>query len=187
MDQAIRNPNAADAAAAMSDTADIKKRARKSVEDGAVTSSYGTARAKDVCRLLNEALATEITCVLRYRRHYFTADGIDSAEIKKEFLVHSNEELAHADRIAERIVQLGGEPDLNPATLLARSHADYVPCKDLKSMIKENLVAERIAIESYREMIACVSAFDPTTRKLLVEVLEQEEGHADELKDWLPD
>ena len=185
MDQAIRSPKGADAPAAMSDTADIRKRARKSVEDGAVTSSYGTGRAKDVCRILNEALATEITCVLRYRRHYFSATGIESAEIKKEFLVHSNEELAHADRIAERIVQLGGDPDLNPATLISRSHADYVAGKDLKSMIREDLIAERIAIESYREMIAYVSGFDPTTRKLLVEILEQEEEHADELKDWL--
>jgi bacterioferritin len=185
MDQTIRSSKGADAPTAMSDLADIKKRARKSVEDGAVTSSYGADRAKDVCRLLNEALATEITCVLRYRRHYFSATGIESAEIKKEFLVHSNQELAHADRIAERIVQLGGEPDLNPATLLARSHADYVPGKDLKSMIKEDLIAERIAIESYREMIEHVSGFDPTTRKLLVEVLEQEEEHADELSDWL--
>lgn len=186
MDQTIRNPGAPASAGTLSDTADIRKRARKSVEDGAVTSSYGAGRAKDVCRLLNEALATEITCVLRYRRHYFSARGIDSAEIKKEFLIHSNEELAHADRIAERIVQLGGEPDLDPATLLERSHADYVAGKDLKSMIRENLVAERIAIESYREVIAYVSGFDPTTRKLLVDVLEQEEAHADELKDWLP-
>jgi bacterioferritin len=187
VDQTIGNPKAANGSAGLSDTADIKKRARKSVEDGAVTSSYGNVRAKEVCRILNEALATEITCVLRYRRHYFSASGIDSAEIKKEFLVHSNEELAHADKIAERIVQLGGEPDLNPATLLARSHADYVPGKDLKGMIREDLIAERIAIESYREMIGYVSGFDPTTRKLLVEVLEQEEAHADELKDWLED
>lgn len=158
--------------------------AAKSLEDGAVTPSYGPWR-DDIVQLLNDALATELVCVLRYKRHYFTADGVESPAIADEFLVHANEESGHADRIAERIVQLGGEPDFNPSQLLARSHADYDESKDLQSMVRANLIAERIAVESYRQMIVLIGDKDPTTRRMLEEILADEEEHADELKDWL--
>jgi len=158
--------------------------AKKSLADGVVTPTYGPWR-DDVVRLLNDALATEITCVLRYRRHYFTVDGVASPAIKEEFLVHANEELAHADAIAERIVQLGGEPDLNPATLGERSHADYDESSSLGAMIESNLIAERVAIETYRQMIRLIGDKDPTTKCMLEQVLADEEEHADELKDWL--
>ncbi len=157
---------------------------KKSLDDGVVTPTYGPWR-DDVVRLLNDALATEITCVLRYRRHYFTVDGVESPAIKAEFLVHANEELAHADALAERIVQLGGEPDLNPATLGERSHADYDESSSLNAMIKSNLIAERVAIETYRQMIRLIGDKDPTTKGVLEKVLADEEEHADELKDWL--
>lgn len=158
--------------------------AAKSLDDGAVTPSYGPWR-DDVVKLLNDALATELVCVLRYKRHYFTADGVESPKIAEEFLVHANEESAHADRIAERIVQLGGEPDFRPTTLLDRSHAAYDDSKDLQAMVRANLVAERIAVESYRQMIALIGDKDPTTRRMLEDILADEEEHADELKDWL--
>lgn len=158
--------------------------ARKNIGDGAMTPAYGPWR-DDVVRLLNDALATELTCVLRYRRHYFTADGLASPKIAEEFLVHANEELAHADQIAERIVQLGGEPDFNPQGLTARSHAEYDDSTDLDAMIRSNLVAERVAIESYRQMIELIGDKDSTTRRMLEGVLAQEEEHADELSDWL--
>lgn len=158
--------------------------AKRDLGDGAVTPAYGPWR-DDVVKLLNDALATELVCVMRYRRHHFTARGIASPKIADEFLVHANEELGHADRIAERIVQLGGEPDFNPSKLMSASHADYDESDDLKSMIKANLVAERIAVESYRQMIALVRDIDPTTRALLESVLADEEEHADELSDWL--
>lgn len=124
-------------------------------------------------------------CVLRYKRHYFTANGVASPAIAEEFLVHANEESAHSDKIAERIVQLGGEPDFNPRTLLDRSHADYDEALDLQAMVRANLVAERIAIETYRQMISLIGDKDPTTRRMLEEILTDEEEHADELKDWL--
>lgn len=152
--------------------------------DGAVTPSVAPY-ASDICKLLNDALATEWVCVLRYRRHYFTAKGIASEAIAQEFLVHANEELAHADRLAERIVQLGGEPQLDPDQLTARSHAEYDESPDLKSMIRANLVAERVAVEVYRQMIANIGDRDPTTTHMLKTILADEEEHADELADWM--
>ena len=158
--------------------------ARNHLDEGAVTPAYGPWR-DDIVRLLNGALATELTCVLRYRRHHFMANGLESPTIAEEFLVHANAELAHADRIAQRIVQLGGEPDFNPVGLLERSHADYDAVNDLKGMIRANLVAERVAVETYRQMIRLVADKDSTTRRLLEDILADEEEHADELKDWM--
>ena len=158
--------------------------ASRSLDDGAVTPGYGPWR-DDIVQLLNDALATELVCVLRYKRHYFTASGVSSPAIAEEFLVHANEESAHADKIAERIVQLGGEPDFNPSSLRERSHADYDESTDLQAMVRANLVAERIAIETYRQMIVLIGDKDPTTRRMLEEILTDEEEHADELKDWL--
>jgi bacterioferritin len=158
--------------------------AKRKVADGAVTPSYGPWR-DDIVRLLNDALATELVCVLRYKRHYFTAHGIASPRVAEEFLEHAHDEAAHADRIAERIVQLGGAPDFAPDHLSARSHADYDESSDLKAMVQSNLVAERVAIESYRQMIALIGDKDPTTRRLLEDVLQQEEEHADDLADML--
>ena len=160
--------------------------ARKRLSDGAVTPSYGPWRDA-IVELLNGALATELVCVLRYKRHHFTAKGMASPKVAEEFMVHANEEAAHADRIAARIVQLGGEPDFSPATLLQRSHADYDESKTLQSMVRSNLVAERIAVEAYRQMIALIGDKDPTTRLLLESVLRDEEQHADELADLLED
>lgn len=159
-------------------------RARKNTDEGAVTPSYGPWRDA-IVKLLNEALATELVCILRYKRHHFTAHGLASPKIAEEFMVHANEETAHADRIAERIVQLGGEPDFNPTTLLDRSHADYDEASDLKAMVQANLVAERVAVEAYRQMIQLVGDKDPTTRRMLEEILTDEEEHADELADLL--
>ena len=160
--------------------------AKRSLEKGAVTPSYGPWR-EDIIKLLNDALATEIVCVLRYKRHYFTAKGVASPAIADEFLVHANEETAHADQIAERIVQLGGEPDFAPSTLLERSHADYDDSADLQAMIRANLIAERVAIEAYSQMIALIGDKDSTTRRMLEGILSQEQEHADELSDWLSD
>jgi len=165
----------------------IRKRARNHVEEGAVTPGYEGAR-KEVIKLLNDALATELVCVLRYRRHYFMSaniGGIRGFAVHDELLQHANDELAHADRLAERIMQLGGEPDFSPATLLERSAADYSPGKDLPTMLKEDLIAERIAIDTYNEMIRYVGEKDHTTRRLLEQILEQEEEHADDLADFL--
>ena len=158
--------------------------ARKSLDDGAVTPAYGPHRLA-IIKLLNDSLATELVCVLRYKRHHFMATGLSSPAIADEFLVHANEESAHADRIAKRIVQLGGEPDFSPNTLLERSHADYDESNDLKTMIRVNLIAERIAVETYRQMIELVGEKDPTTRRMLEDILADEEEHADELSDWL--
>lgn len=168
----------------LSDVATIRARARKHIEDGAVTQNYDADRAT-VLKLLNEALATELVCVLRYRRHHFMAKGIHAEPIAAEFKVHADEEQAHADRIAARIVQLGGEPDFSPEGLAARSHSEYVEADGLTDMIRENLVAERIAIESYREMVQYIGERDPTTRRMLEEILAVEEEHADELADML--
>lgn len=151
---------------------------------GAVTPHYGPWR-QDVVRLLNDALATELVCVLRYRRHHFTAAGLASSKIADEFLVHADEELGHADRLARRIVQLGGEPDLAPGSLMARSHAGYDASPDLSAMITANLVAERIAIEAYSQVISLIGDKDPTTRRLLEDILGDEQQHAEELKGWL--
>jgi len=162
----------------------IRNNARKNVEDGAQTAGYRGDR-EAVIEQLNAALATEIVCSLRYKRHYFTATGINSEAIANEFNVHAQEEQAHADEIAARIVQLGGEPDFSPDGLVSRSHADYIPCLDLKDMIKENLIAERIAIDAYHELILHIGDKDPTTRRMLEGILAIEEEHADELSDWL--
>ena len=165
------------------DTAGLEA-ARHDLEDGAMTPAYGPWR-DDIVKLLNDSLATEIVCVLRYRRHHFTAAGLSSPAIAAEFLVHANAELGHADRLAARIVQLGGEPNFNPAGMLERSHAQYDHSADLKAMIRANLIAERVAVESYRQMIHLLADKDPTTRRLLEEILADEEEHADELSDWL--
>ena len=162
----------------------LRKRARADIDQGAVTAGYSADRAA-VLKLLNDSLATELVCVLRYRRHHFMARGIQSQSVAQEFLEHSNEELGHADQLAERIVQLGGAPDFNPAGLAARSHAEYIEGDNLASMIRENLVAERIAIDSYREAINYLGDADPTTRRLLEGILAVEEQHADELSDLL--
>lgn len=169
---------------AMTDVQQLRLQARQHIEEGAVTAGYAADRTT-VLKLLNEALATEIVCMLRYRRHHFMARGIHAKSTADEFLVHSNEEQAHADRIAERIVQLGGEPDYAPDTLTLRSHAEYVTGTTLIEMIKEDLVAERIAIDSYREMIQYLGDLDPTTSDILKEILAVEEEHADELADLL--
>jgi bacterioferritin len=158
--------------------------ARHGLEDGAVTPSQGPWRA-ELIKLLNDSLATELVCVLRYKRHHFTAQGLASPKIAEEFMVHAQEEAAHADRLAKRIVQLGGEPDFSPDTLLSRSHAQYDESPDLKAMIRANLIAERVAIEAYTQIIALIGAKDSSTRRLLEDILADEQGHADELKDWL--
>ncbi len=158
--------------------------AKRSLDQGAVTPSYGPWR-EDVIKLLNDALATELVCVLRYKRHHFTAKGLASPKIAEEFMVHALEETAHADRLAERIVQLGGEPDFAPGTLLERSHADYDDSSDLKDMLKKNLIAERVAIEAYTQMIALIGDKDSSTRRMLEGILSQEQEHAEELSDWL--
>jgi bacterioferritin len=160
--------------------------AKRSLEKGAVTPSYGPWR-EDIIKLLNGALATEIVCTLRYKRHYFTAKGVASPKIAEEFLVHAKEETAHADLLAERIVQLGGEPDFSPDTLTSRSHADYDESSDLQAMIRANLIAERVAIEAYGQMIKLIGDKDSTTRRILESILAQEQEHADELSDWLTD
>ena len=157
---------------------------RSGLEQGAITPAYGPHR-EAIVKLLNDALATELVCVLRYKRHHFMASGLSSPRIADEFMVHANEESAHADRIAQRIVQLGGEPDFSPTTLLQRSHADYDESNDLKTMVRVNLIAERIAVETYRQMISLLADKDPTTRRMLEDILAEEEEHADELKDWL--
>ena len=158
--------------------------AAKNMDDGAVTSGYQGNR-KEIIDMLNAALATELVCVMRYKRHYYTASGLVNAPIKAEFLQHALEEEVHAGQIAERIVQLNGEPDFNPATLLARSHAEYDESDDIRAMIKANLVAERVAIESYRQMIAKIGDSDPTTRHMLVGIMATEEEHADDMRDLL--
>ncbi len=162
------------------------EKAKSDLDDGAVTPHYGPWR-DDIVKLLNDSLATELVCILRYKRHHFTAKGLASPKIADEFLVHANEETAHADMIAERIVQLGGEPDFAPDSLTDRSHADYDDSTDLKSMIKANLVAERVAIEAYSQMITMIGDKDSTTRRMLEHILSQEQEHAEELSDWLED
>ena len=162
----------------------LRQQARQHVDQGAVTAGY-TADLAAILKLLDAALATEIVCVLRYRRHHFLARGIHAKTVADEFLMHANEELSHADLLAERIVQLGGEPDFSPDSLTRRSHAEYVAGSSLVEMIKENLVAERIAIDSYRDMVLYIGEQDPTTRRLLEAILAVEEEHADDLSDLL--
>ena len=164
----------------LTDIKTLRDRARKHIENGAVTEGYSADR-ETVIKLLNEALATEIVCVLRYRRHYFMATGINAESVAAEFLQHSNEEQGHADEIAQRIVQLKGEPNFNPDGLLTRSHAEYQEGTSLIDMIKEDLVAERIAIDSYREMITYFGNDDPTSRRMMEGILAMEEEHADDL------
>jgi bacterioferritin len=160
--------------------------AKKSLDQGAVTPSYGPWR-EDIIKLLNDALATELVCIMRYKRHHYTAKGLASPAIAEEFMVHAQEETEHSDKLAERIVQLGGEPDYSPSTLLQRSHADYDASLDLKAMIKANLIAERVAIEAYSQMIALIGEKDSTTRRILESILSQEQEHAEELSDWMTD
>jgi bacterioferritin len=164
----------------LTDIKTLRERARKHIENGAVTEGYKADR-ETVIKLLNEALATEIVCVLRYKRHYFMASGIHAEGVAAEFLQHANEEQGHADQIGARIVQLGGAPNLSPEGMLTRSHAEYVEGDTLIDMIKEDLVAERIAIDSYREMINYLANDDPTTRRMMEEILAMEEEHADDL------
>lgn len=164
----------------LTDVKTLRERARQHIEDGAVTEGYKADR-DTVVKLLNEALATELICVLRYRRHYFMASGINAESVAAEFLQHSNEEQGHADEIARRIVQLKGEPDFNPQGLATRSHAEYVEGDSLVDMIKEDLVAERIAIDSYREMVNYFGNDDPTSRRMIESILAVEEEHADDL------
>ena len=168
----------------LTDVKTLRARARRGIEDGAMTAGY-KAKVETVIRLLNEALATEIICVLRYKRHYFMASGINSLSVKGEFLQHATEEQVHADQLAERIVQLGGEPNFSPEGMLSRSHSEYVEGDSLVEMITEDLVAERIAIDSYREMITYVGTDDPTTCNLLEGILAQEEEHAEDLASLL--
>lgn len=164
----------------LTDIKTLRERARQHIEQGAVTEGYSADR-KTVIKILNESLATEIVCVLRYKRHYFMASGIHAESVAAEFLQHANEEQGHADQIAQRIVQLGGEPNFNPEGLLSRSHAEYVEGDTLLDMIKEDLVAERIAIDSYREIIQYLGNDDPTTRRMMEGILAMEEEHADDL------
>ena len=168
----------------VTDVKEIRRRARAHMEQGPVTAGYRADR-ETVIRLLNEALATEIVCVLRYKRHYYTASGIHAQGVAEEFAEHAAEEQGHADQIAERITQLGGAPDLDPEGLTARSHSEYVRGDDLLEMLKEDLVAERIAIESYAEMVRYLGDDDPTTRRLMEEILAKEEEHADDLRTLL--
>jgi bacterioferritin len=168
----------------LTDVQTLRQRARQHIERGAVTEGYSADR-ETVLRILNEALATEIVCVLRYKRHYFTASGINAESVATEFLEHANEEQAHADQIARRIVQLNGEPNLSPDGLLSRSHSEYVEGDSLIDMIKEDLVAERVAIESYTEMIRYLGNDDPTTKRMLEGILAVEEEHADDLQSLL--
>jgi bacterioferritin len=168
----------------LTDVKELRRRARQHIEDGAVTAGYGADRKK-VIAVLNEALATEIVCVLRYKRHYFMATGIHANAVAQEFLQHAAEEQGHADRIAGRITQLGGEPNFNPEGLASRSHSQYVEGSSLTDMIREDLVAERIAIESYSEIIRFLGEGDVTTRRMMEEILENEEEHADDLRDLL--
>ena len=170
----------------LSDIQTLRRRAREHIAQGAITPGYHADRDV-VVKLLNEALATEIVCTLRYKRHYFMAKGIHSEAVAAEFQEHAAEEQEHADRIAERITQLGGAPDFSPEGLTSRSHAEYVEGDSLVDMIKEDLVAERIAIDSYREMIEYLGANDVTTRRMMEEILAKEEEHADDLASLLED
>jgi bacterioferritin len=158
--------------------------AKRSLDQGAVTPHYGPWRT-DIVQLLNDALATELVCALRYKRHHFTAQGLASPKIAEEFLVHANEETEHADLLARRIVQLGGKPDFSPDSLTRRSHAAYDDSEDLTAMTRANLIAERVAIEAYSQMVALIGDKDSTTRRLIEDILGVEQAHAEELRDWL--
>lgn len=166
------------------DVKKIRERARKHIEEGAITEGY-KANREQVTKVLNDVLATEIVCVLRYKRHYYMAQGISSDSVKAEFLQHANEEQQHADWVAERITQIGGEPNFNPEGLATRSHSEYKPGESLTDMIKEDLVAERIAIESYSEIVRWLANDDPTSRVLIEQILKMEEEHANDMLDLL--
>lgn len=175
-DQATQTPTGIDTAAI--------RAAAQNLQDGPVTNGYQGNR-EEVIAMLNGALATELVCVLRYKRHYYTVSGLQNGPIKAEFLEHAEQEQEHADWLAERIVQLNGSPDFNPATLPARSHAEYDESDSVQSMVRANLIAERVAIESYRQMIAKIGDSDPTTRHLLIKIMAVEEEHADDMRDLL--
>lgn len=168
----------------LTDVKTLRDRAREEIDKGPVTDAYGADLSR-VLQVLNEALATELVCVLRYKRHYYTATGLYSEPVAAEFLEHAQEEQAHADKLAERISQLGGEPDFDPDTLSSRSHTPYDASLDLTEMIKEDLIAERVAVASYTEIAAWLGDKDPTTRRVFEELLAQEEEHADDLRDLL--
>jgi bacterioferritin len=168
----------------LTDVKTLRERARQEIEKGPVTDTYG-ADLQRVLRVLNEALATEIVCVLRYKRHYYTATGLYSEPVAAEFLQHAQEEQTHADMLAQRIVQLGGEPDFDPDTLSSRSHSPYDASLDLVEMLKEDLIAERVAVASYTEIVQWLGDKDPTTRRVFEELLAQEEEHADDLRGFL--
>ncbi|AZF19351.1 DNA protection during starvation protein [Pseudomonas sp. R4-35-07] len=168
----------------LTDVATLRSRARQNVENGAVTEGYDADR-EEIIRLLNASLATELVCVLRYKRHYFMASGLKASVAADEFLEHATQEAEHADKLAERIVQLGGEPEFNPDLLSKNSHAQYVAGNSLKEMVYEDLVAERIAVDSYREIIQYIGDKDPTTRRIFEDILAQEEEHADDMADIL--
>lgn len=158
--------------------------AAKNIDEGGVTVGYQADR-HEIISMLNGALATELVCVLRYRRHYYTVTGLQNGSVKAEFLQHAIEEQMHADQLAERIIQLNGKPDFNPATLTERSHAEYDESDQIQSMIRSNLIAERVAIESYRQMIVKIGDTDPTTKHMLVGIMAKEEEHADDMRDLL--
>ena len=164
----------------LTDVKTLRERARKHIEEGALTEGYGANR-DNVVKILNEALATEIVCTLRYKSHYFRADGINANVAAQEFLEHADQEQQHADWLAERIVQLGGKPNFSPEGLLTRSHAEFVEGETLRDMVVEDLVAERIAIDSYREIARYLGDQDPTSRRIIEEILAQEEEHADDM------
>lgn len=168
----------------LSDIEALRANARAHIELGPITDSYGADRER-VIDVLNQVLATELVCVLRYKRHYYMAQGIYSTPVADEFLEHANEEQGHADAVAARIVQLQGEPDFNPATLVTRSHAEYVPGKNLEDMIREDLIAERVAVASYQEIIRWLGEKDPTSRRMMEEILAVEEEHAEDLSTLL--
>jgi bacterioferritin len=168
----------------LTDIQELRRRAREHMEEGAVTSAYRADR-EQVVRILNEVLATEIVCVLRYRRHYYMATGIHAQAVAEEFIEHANEEQGHADLVAERITQLGGEPNFNPEGMATRSHSQYVEGKSLMDMVREDLIAERIAVESYNEIIRYLGDDDPTTRITMEKILANEEEHADDMKKLL--
>lgn len=176
-------PQTKKAETGMIDSKDIRE-AAKHFEEGAVTSGY-EANRKEIIGLLNGALATELVCVLRYKRHFYTATGLQNGPIRAEFKRHARDEQDHADLLAARIVQLNGKPDFNPADLAERSHSEYDESEHIQGMIKANLIAERVAIESYRQMIKHIGDKDPTTRDMLVHIMAKEEEHADDMRDLL--
>jgi bacterioferritin len=187
MNSSLRQAQPPGGEAFISDLSALRARAREQMMKGAVTPSYPEADRKAIVGLLQTALATEIVCVLRYKRHYYATHGIRAKFVSAEFLEHASEEQKHADQISERIVQLGEDPDLNPATLLSRAHSEYDEATSLRQMLEADLLAERIAIESYREMITFIGQRDPTSRRMLESILAQEEEHAEDLVDLLED